>query len=225
MHSSAGRKGAPVNHNHNLPGSRLLALCVVLVLICFPRIAYAQCQMTRLQPPDVQQGDFYGSSIHVDRTQMLVGAPGGDRDDPHPGYADYYVLIDDEWVFHSRITQPNGRPNDRFGEAVMIKDNFLFISAPYHHDFVTGIDGALYVYYPGDDKWKLYGVGSGEPFGFAPVSMASYLRTAVIGHMTPWGSGGQVYVYHLNRANFTLRSILSPEPGSTSRDSLSLVIL
>lgn len=200
--------------NHVLLGSRLLAYSVALFLIIQPQIADAQCQMTLLQPPDVKAGDFYGSSIYFSGGRLIVGAPGGDPDDPHEGYADIYHLIDDEWVFQARITQPIGRPTDKFGTAVMIIDGILFITAPGYFNYLTGDNGAVYTYFYQDDKWKLIGIGSGDSFGFGPVSMASYSTLAVIGHNALlWGpAGGVVYIYNLVGAKLNLLSILTPEP-------------
>ena len=206
-----------MNLNHNLPGSRLLALIVVLVLICFPRLATAQCQMTLLQPPDVQPGDFYGSSIYFSGGRLIVGAPGGDPDDPHEGYADIYHLIDDEWVFQARITQPNGRPTDRFGTAVMIKDGIVFITAPEYFNFLTGDTGAIYAYWYRDDEWQLVGIGNGDDFGFGPVSMASYSTLVAIGHSLNPLLGGSVNLHKLEGSKLTLLATLSPGQCPTCR--------
>ena len=193
--------------NHVLLGSRLLAYSVALFLIIQPQIADAQCQMTRLQPPDVKAGDFYGSSIYFSGGRLIVGAPGGDPDDPHEGYADIYHLIDDEWVFQTRITQPNGRPTDRFGAAVMINDNIIYITAQKYFNSLTGNTGAVYAYMLRDNEWELVGIGNGDDFGFGPVIMANYSTLVAIGHSLYWPMGGAVYLYQLDAGRLKLRSI------------------
>lgn len=168
--------------------------------------------MTLLQPPDVKAGDFYGSSIHVNGNHLLVGAPGRSWGDPQEGYVDSYRRIDGEWVFHSRISQPVGRPSARFGEAVMSKGGYVYITAPNYIDSVSNTHGAIFVFSYINEEWVALGIGSGDSFGFSQMYMTMFESSVAIGNYGPLGYGGAVYVYGIYGTNFITDVVLQPDP-------------
>lgn len=92
-----------------------------------------------ISSPTPNPGDDFGYSISVDRSLMAIGAPGD-----YNGMGSVYIYEKklNNWEFRNKINYP-GNSSDistSFGKHVIIKNNFLIISAPDEHN------GKVYIY-------------------------------------------------------------------------------
>ena len=93
-----------------------------------------------------QEANFdFGTAVAVSDSTLIVGAPGTDVDPSLDAYSNegavyVYNKIDDNWLFHAKLTASNAQSGDKFGTAVAISDDGsrLLIGAPTTSAYVKG---------------------------------------------------------------------------------------
>lgn len=92
-----------------------------------------------LTASDVEAGDFFGWSVDIDTTTVVVGSPQfRDCDIPEPlfcapGAAYVYVETDGTWGDERKLTASDGVPGDEFGLDVAVHVDHIIVGAPKHN--------------------------------------------------------------------------------------------
>ncbi len=164
-------------------------------------------------------GDNFGYSLDTDSGRMFSGAYLRDMDTSKPlynntGAAYIYERINNAWVMKSRLTAPFPKADDRFGQVLSVKGNWLFIASSYQDFDADESDsiadaGAVYVYRLERSVWvfkqKIVSPDrtAGDRFGY---SVDAGLKYAAIGlpfededssGNNTLNNAGSVYVYRL----------------------------
>ncbi len=98
--------------------------------------------------------DKFGSSVSIEGDIVVVGAYDGSGA-PGTGKAYIFRRSGATWSLLQTLTPDDGANGDTFGAAVIIKDNIIVVSAPYHDVGAVTDAGSLYVfkYNSGTDSW------------------------------------------------------------------------
>lgn len=115
-----------------------------------------------LVAPDPQDGDRFGADVAIENDLALVAAPDRVDDGAISGRVYLYQEIDGDWTFERSFASPApASRTDRFGAAVAVSAERLFIGAPGHTDL-----GAVFIYErdSSTEAWFLAETLLGEDF-------------------------------------------------------------
>jgi RHS repeat-associated protein len=105
----------------------------------------AWVQQSKLTAGDAQPGDAFGSSVAIDGTYAVVGAPGDDDSGQDAGAVYIFKFDGSAWMEIAKFTPEAAHDGDHFGEAVAIDGANVFAGAAGDDD--DGADsGAAYVF-------------------------------------------------------------------------------
>lgn len=194
--------------------------------------------------------DAIGWTVATDGDRIVVGAPNEDSDaDPstanasasQSGAAYVYVRNGAAWQYEDFVKAPNAEASDLFGNDVDISGNWVIVGAPFedsgsaaqgNNDVSSA--GAAYMYERVGANWVfrqyLKGpAGSYVANGYFGYAVAIDGDTAVVGAYgntanTNQVLGGQVYVYRLNNAVWSLEATLQPDAVTGAIDLLGFSV-
>ncbi len=113
----------------------------------------------KLTPADGAAGDRFGSAVAIDAGTIVVTSPRDDDGGRNSGAA--YVFDFDAasttWLQTRKVTDPNGRAKDLFGESVAIDGSLLVVGARLDDGLGTN-SGSAFVFQRnrgGTDNWGL----------------------------------------------------------------------
>jgi hypothetical protein len=98
-----------------------------------------------LFPNDGLPSDAYGSSLDSNTAFLAIGAPFHDANGNNAG-AVYVYGNDNTSNFIQKITPSDAAPNDNFGKAVVLYNDFLFIASNAVNPNNNNYNGAVYIY-------------------------------------------------------------------------------
>jgi hypothetical protein len=98
--------------------------------------------------------DKFGTSVSVEGDIAVVGAYDGSGT-PGTGKAYIFRRTGIDWSLLQTLTPGDGANGDAFGAGVIIENNVIVVSAPYHDVGAVADAGSLYVfeYNSGTDSW------------------------------------------------------------------------
>jgi len=170
-----------------------IVLTLLAIAALFPMVAGGQVLEYKLQAMDGQVEDWFGSSVAVEDSIVVVGA----RMDDDNGLASgsVYVFVKDStgWTELQKLHASDGMEDDRFGRAVSISGDYIFVGA-HKDDFNTG---AAYIFMRNGSTWteqaKLISSDpdTGDFFGVSIGQSGDY---TIIGAAID-DSAGSAYVY------------------------------
>ena len=165
---------------------------------------------TKITASDGADGDYFGYSVALDGTTLVVGAFYDDDSGLQSGSVYVYDLnkTPEDDGFERKITASDGAVDDRFGQTVALDGTTLVVGA-YLDDDKGSESGSVYVYdltkTPEDDgfetKITASDGASNDQFG---VSVALDGTTLVVGAYRDDDNGsdsGSVYVYDLTKTS------------------------
>ena len=163
-------------------------------------------QLAKLTAGAGSEGDEFGSSIALDDTVVVAGAPGSHES---PGFAYVVMMPDGGWGESSNetigLTSGDGAAGDGFGTSVSIDGSTVVVGAPGA--------GSAYVFTQNGGGWgreaKLTGDGSG--FGTS-VSVSG--STVVVG--AP--GAGSAYVFTRTGASWSEQAKLTASDGGPDHE-------
>jgi hypothetical protein len=103
---------------------------------------YAQ----KLTAADAAADDAFGSSVTIDGTTIVVGAPGEDDGGSGAGAAYVFTQSGAGWTQAQKLTAPDAAAGDAFGHSVCIDVSNLVVGAPQHDTAGAGNAGIAYAY-------------------------------------------------------------------------------
>jgi hypothetical protein len=128
----------------------------------------------------LQAGDFFGASVALDGTRILVGAPFQSTSflDTFIGAAYIFTLSGDTWTQTGKLTANNGAEEDYFGWSVALEGDTALVGAPQAigiEGFPNEVDGSgkAYAFTYNGTAWVQEGLaftqsdaGADERFGW-----------------------------------------------------------
>lgn len=153
--------------------------------------------------------DWFGSSVAIEGSTIVVGAPGDDTDDGvNAGSAVVYVRSDTQWAVQTILEPLDAADGDGFGGTVSLNGDILVIGAN-GDDTVAGANaGSAYVYRHTGEVWeeeaKLNPLdpATNDEFG---ISVAVHGETIVVGAPrddVPGSDSGSIYVFARNAGSW-----------------------
>ena len=115
-------------------------------------------QVAKLKPDDIDVDDGFGKSLAVLGNRLAVGA--SFDDDRGLTSGSVYVFNRSsagQWIQETKLTAPDGRAGDEFGDFVTIHGNLILVGAPLV-DSDSESSGAIYIFENnplGQEPWKL----------------------------------------------------------------------
>lgn len=110
-----------------------------------------------LTASDAQANDFFGTSVSLDASVALVGAPteDGGAGDPFTSAGAAYVFRFDgsQWTEEAKLTALDARTGDDFGLSVSVSGDGIAVGAPGKFVAGSGNSGAAYVYQFDGAQW------------------------------------------------------------------------
>ncbi|MGA3194212.1 MAG: hypothetical protein ABSD39_04345 [Terriglobales bacterium] len=148
-------------------------------------------QQQEIADPGATAGDLFGSSVSVNGTTAVVGAPAGNGS---LGAAYVFTLSGGTWTLQQELTAGDGASGDEFGASVAVNGSTIIVGAPGK----SANTGAAYVFISVLGTWsqqaELTASDGGEEafFGF---SVAVNGTTAVVGAYGWNAADGAVYIF------------------------------
>jgi len=179
----------------------------------FKRTNGVWTQETKLHASDAAPFSWFGSSISVYEQYALIGTAWN-----NDGIGSVYVFKYDgtTWTEQSKLTPSDGEPNDAFGLAVSLYDNYALIGAPYENNQ----NGSVYVFKRDGTTWTeetklslfLPNSGHGATFGHAVSLSGDY---ALIGAPLDEYSIGSAHIFKRTGSTWVEEATLTPSDGDT----------
>jgi hypothetical protein len=136
-------------------------------------------QTAELRGRDTSPEDFFGTSVSVSGSEIVVGAP------QHEGGRAYiFTFIAGRWHQSEELKTRDNTHHDRFGSSVSLSGSQVVIGAPQH------VSGRAYVFADESGGWdqvaELHGASVATMFGW---SVATSETTVVVGALQLAGTG------------------------------------
>ncbi len=156
-------------------------------------------QQQKISDPGATAGDLFGTSVSVNGTTAVIGAPAGNGS---LGAAYVFTLSAGTWTQQQELTAGDGASGDEFGASVAVNGTTIVVGAPGKN----ANTGAAYVFiYSGtwSQQAELTAADGGDETNFG-FSVAVNGSTAVVGAYG-LGEDGAVYIFILTGTTWTLQ--------------------
>ncbi len=181
----------------------------------FVRNGSAWTESAKLSAPDPRGSAWFGQSVAIGETAVVVGAWGDNGQDIDSGAAYVYADAGGTWGMEAMLIDAEGEAGDELGRSVAISGDTVVVGAPEdaRSEFVSGSAG---VYVRSDSTWLLESkLVATDPaienlFGW---SVAVSGDRALIGAWGDWSAGnssGAAFVYKRRGWNWILEEKLTP---------------
>ncbi len=175
-------------------------------------------QQAELTASGGQAEDYFGSSVAIDGSMIVVGAPTSyNFDAKRPGAAYIFVQNGTTWSQQAELTASDGAPGDAFGLSMAIGGGTV-VAGAWGHD--EG-QGAVYVFVQNGTTWSQQAeltASDGAAFDALGYSVAISGSTIVAGS---WGKGvgsnfsqGAAYVFVQNGTTWSQQAELTASDGA-----------
>jgi FG-GAP repeat protein/cadherin-like protein len=148
----------------------------------FVRSGAVWSQQAYLKASDAQAGDYFGRSVAIDNSTIVVGAESEDGVSSGEGAAYIFVRSGTTWSEQAKVKGLNTGINDGFGQHVAISGETIVVAAVNEASNATGVDGdgsdnsqngagAAYVFVRSGTSWtqeaylKASNTKAGDVFG------------------------------------------------------------
>jgi LPXTG-site transpeptidase (sortase) family protein len=175
-------------------------------------------QKAKLIPTDANLGNFFGTSVALSGSRLVVGATEANPIDIYgPGAAYVFSGRGNKWVQEARLSAEEGKSGDFFGTSVAISGSLIVVGAPFSDPKVGDVHatnaGAAYVFKQKSDSWEQRAeLIASDPVSFAEFgqSVAVEAGTISVGAEGATQSGyteaGSVYLFALIAQEWTFQS-------------------
>jgi hypothetical protein len=119
-------------------------ICIFIVIL-FAGSVQAQISELKLTPNDPQNVVSFGYSVAIDNEILVSGTPEADILGVNSGAAVVFEKVNGNWIEDTLLLASDGTSPARFGWAVDVQDNYIFVGA--NQDPENGLwAGAVYVF-------------------------------------------------------------------------------
>lgn len=166
----------------------------------FRRYGTAWTREAKLMPSDGAQADFFGKSVSVDGSTILVGSHWDDDLGLNSGSVYVFFYDGSTWTQQAKLLANDGTDGHQFGYEVCLAGDTAFIGVPFDDDSAN-FEGSVYVFERTGQDWtqtaELKSSGAGTDEGFGSSIDSDGLRLAA---GAPFANGvenltGAVYVF------------------------------
>jgi hypothetical protein len=190
-------------------------------------------QQVELTASDGASSDFFGTSVSVSGTTVVIGELNRNvGSDWGPGAAYVFVQSGSTWTQQAELTASDGTSTDLFGTSVSVSGTTAVIGAPHHRVGCCTYSGAAYAFVQSGSTWSQQAEltpkdGADHDYFGTSVSLSG--TTAVIGAPGDGFSSltyaGAVYVFTQNGSSWSQQAELTAIDGAAGDyfgDSVSL---
>ena len=184
----------------------------------FVRSATGWIEQAKLVASDREEEDRFGTSVAITSNFAVVGASGEDTGGENAGAAYVYAREGETWVEQVKLTAGDANSDDRFGVAVAIDGNTIFVGA-IGDDDIKEDAGALYVFKRNGETWieqdkiNTSDIVNGDAFGNAVAIDGAYGVVGAVGDNFPSGKSGSAYVFVDDNGTWTEQDKISASDG------------
>ncbi|WP_019990051.1 FG-GAP repeat protein [Rudanella lutea] len=161
----------------------------------FVRSGTTWSQQAKLTAGDGAINDFFGTSVAISGTYIVVGAPyGGGASSPSQGAAYVFLRSGTTWSQQAKLTASDGTADDQFGVSVALAGDYALVGAYYDDPGGLTEAGSAYVFIRSGSTWtqqaKLTNSNpaSGHLFGFSVALSGNYALVSAYGENTFQGT-------------------------------------
>jgi len=173
---------------------------------------------TKITAPDGAAGDFFGYSVAISDTAIVLGAP---WDDSKSGSA---YIYDINGNYQTKITAPDGAASDFFGWSVAISDTAIVVGA-YGDDDKGTDSGSAYIYdINGNYQTKITAPdgAAGDFFGRKVAISDTAIVLGAYADDDKGSNSGSAYIYDIN-GNYQTK-ITAPDGAAGDQFGYSVAI-
>jgi hypothetical protein len=190
----------------------------------YPVVVDPWIQRAELTAPDGKAGDFFGLSVAVSGSTLIVGATPINSTIPPPGAAYVFVESGGTWSQQAELTALDGKGGDLFGFSVAVSGSTRVVGAPRHMVGANTDQGAAYVFVRSGGTWSQQAEltapdgAAYDQFGF---SVAVSSSTALVGAPGLIGQGippsnGRAYVFVDSGGTWSQQAELTASDGKAA---------
>jgi FG-GAP repeat len=181
-------------------------------------------QQQELTASDGAAGDWFGESVAVDHSTVVVGAPlhkfGRNASQ---GAAYVFVQSGTTWSQEAELTSSDGAAGNKFGESVAVDDSTVVVGAPLHKFGRNASQGAAYVFVQSGTTWGQEAEltssdgAAGDEFGWSVAVSGS---TAIVGPFSHTvgtnAKQGAAYVFVQSGTTWSQQAELTASDGAAN---------
>lgn len=198
----------------------------------FSRNGSAWTQQAKLTASDGEAYDFFGCSVSVSGSMVVIGASGDDIGSlvtaPNQGSAYIFIRNGTNWTQQQKIVASDGGTGDAFGTSVSIQGNAVAIGAPYDDNGLVNSDqGSVYTLSKSGTTWtqtaKLRASDGtvGDHFGsHTLISNSQVFVGCPTRTVNSVPNAGVLYIYNIG-SGFSEQKLYAPEISSQSSFGVS----
>ena len=176
----------------------------------FVRSRRAWSQQAELTASDGAPGDFFGLSVAISGSTVVVGAP---IKNSVLGAVYVFVRSGTAWSQQAELTASDGAPGDEFGWSVAISRSTVVVGAPIKNSAV----GAAYVFVRSGGAWSQQAeltASDGTPRDEFGLSVAISGAAVVVGAPGKNSSTGVAYVFVRSGTAWSQQAELTASDGA-----------
>jgi len=110
---------------------------------------------SKIVPIQGTSNDYFGASVDLVGTRLLIGAYGDDDKGSSSGASYLYILEGNQWNMHKKYVPSDGSSYDYFGYDIAVGDQGLIMGA-YGNDEHGSMAGAVYIYSQEEENLDSY---------------------------------------------------------------------
>jgi hypothetical protein len=154
--------------------------------------------------PSIAFDDHYGKSNTMEGNVAVIGAPQNDESNLNSGKVFIYEKIEGNWELVEELFSETSGQGEYFGTVVLLKDGFLFVSAPGLD--VNGLEfaGGVLVYKKIDAAWTyLTTIIANDAHAYAQLGTSIAFNGNILAVGAAYSNSGEVYVFNDPASSFS----------------------
>jgi hypothetical protein len=154
-------------------------------------------QIAKIQASDAEASDWFGSSVAVSNTRIVVGAPYEDTAAFNAGSAYIFDINGNQLA---KIQASDADVNNNFGHSVSVSDTRIVVGAPYKGTTSLS-DGAAYIFdIDGNQIAKIIASDAqyGDNFGWSVAVSDTRIVVGALYEDTNGSQAGSAYIFDIN---------------------------
>jgi hypothetical protein len=190
----------------------------------FAESAGTWSQQQELTASDGAPGDWFGESVAVDGSTIVVGAPHHEVGrNVSQGAAYVFVRSGTTWGQEAELTSSDGAAGDKFGWSIAVDGSTVIVGAP-HHEIGSNLgQGAAYVFAESGTTWgqgaelRASDGAAGDKFGWSVAVSGSTAIVGAILHTVGSNAGqGAAYVFVESGGMWSPQAELAASDGAAN---------
>ena len=167
-----------------------------------PVIAFSNSNQTKITSSDVAGSDYFGYSVAISDSYVIVGSKGDDDNGSASGSAYIFDLTTGNQLH--KLTANDAAASDEFGRSVSISDNYAIVGAPFNDD--NGSEsGSAYIFdvSSGNQLHKLTDSNgaANDIFGRSVAISDSYAIVGADADDDNGSNSGSVFIFDVSSGN------------------------